>query len=190
MSALSDTPTGSVPIACKRQLAYGVVSRRSGGIDEGADMHELIQAPARMRPLAALIAVLAAVTVAACDKPSSSQTAGQRLDSTMANAEQKANEAKDGAKAAAGEVAQSTERMAGEVSDKVKDAAITTAVNAKIAGDPNLSVMRINVDTVNGRVLLRGTAPDATASQRAQQLAATVEGVVGVDNQLVVSGKS
>ncbi len=153
-------------------------------------MHDFFQAPARMRPIAALIAVLAAATLAACDRPTSSQTAGQKLDSTMANAEQKANEAKDSAKAAAGEVAQSTERMAGEVSDKVKDAAITTAVNAKIAGDPSLSVMRINVDTVNGRVLLRGTAPDTTASQRAQQLAATVEGVVGVDNQLVVSGKS
>jgi osmotically-inducible protein OsmY len=46
--------------------------------------------------------------------------------------------------------------------DKVKDAAIITAVNAKIAGDPKLSVIRINVDTVNGHVLLRGTAPDAT----------------------------
>jgi osmotically-inducible protein OsmY len=79
--------------------------------------------------------------------------------------------------------------MAGDVSNKVKDAAITTAVNAKIAGDPKLSVMRINVDTVDGRVLLRGSAPDAGASQRAQQLAASVDGVVSVDNQLVIGGK-
>jgi len=153
-------------------------------------MHDFFQSPARMRPIAALIAVLAAATVAACDKPASSQTAGQMVDSTVARAEQKANEVKDSAKAAVGEAAQGAERTAGEVSDKVKDAAITTAVNAKIAGDPHLSVMRINVDTVNGRVQLRGTAPDATASERARQLAASVEGVVGVDNQLVVSGKS
>jgi len=153
-------------------------------------MHDFFQAPARMRTIAALAAVLAAAALAACDKGNSSQTAGQTVDSTMARVEQKANEAKDTAKAAAGEMAQDAERLAGNVGDKVKDAAITTAVNAKIAGDSRLSVMRINVDTVNGRVVLRGTAPDSTSSQRAQQLAASVEGVVGVDNQLVVSGKS
>jgi len=111
------------------------------------------------------------------------------MDRATARAEQKANQAKDSVKNAAGDVAQGTERMAAEASDKVKDAAITTAVNAKIAGDSRLSVMRINVDTVNGRVLLRGTAPDAGSSERAQQLAASVEGVVSVDNQLVVGGK-
>jgi osmotically-inducible protein OsmY len=36
---------------------------------------------------------------------------------------------------------------------------------------------------------LRGTAPDAASSERAQQLAAAVEGVQGVDNQLVIGGK-
>ena len=86
-------------------------------------------------------------------------------------------------------MAQSTERGSTEVSNKVKDAAITTAVNAKIAQDPKLSVMRINVDTVNGRVLLKGSAPDTASSERAEQLASTVDGVVSVDNQLVVSGK-
>jgi Predicted periplasmic or secreted lipoprotein len=142
-----------------------------------------------MRSIAALAAVLAAAALAACDRPASSDTAGQKMDRATARAEQKANQAKDSVKNAAGDAAQGTERMAGEVSNKVKDAAITTAVNAKIAEDSRLSVMRINVDTVNGRVLLRGTAPDAGSSERAQQLAASVEGVVSVDNQLVVSGK-
>ena len=152
-------------------------------------MHETLQAPARMRPIAALAVVLAAAALAACDRPNSSQTTGQRIDNATTRAEQKANEAKDSAKSAAGEVAQGTERVAREVSNKVKDAAITTAVNAKIAGDSHLSVMRINVDTVNGRVLLRGTAPDASSSERAQQLASSVDGVVSVDNQLVIGGK-
>jgi osmotically-inducible protein OsmY len=137
-----------------------------------------------------LAAVLAAAALAACDKPSSPPTAGQAPDAPVARGEQKPSEAMESAKSAAKEAAQSTERAVGEMGDKVKDAAITTAVNAKIAGDPKLSVVRINVDTVNGRVLLRGTAPDATSSERAQQLAASVDGVVGVDNQLVISGKS
>jgi len=153
-------------------------------------MHEFFRTPDRMRPIAALAAVLVAAALAACDRPSSPPTGGQRPDTTVARGEQKANEAKESAKSAANEAAQTTERAAGEMGDKVKDAAITTAVNAKIAGDPRLSVVRVNVDTVNGRVLLRGTAPDTTSSERAQQLAASVEGVVGVDNQLVISGKS
>jgi hyperosmotically inducible periplasmic protein len=152
-------------------------------------MHDFLRTSSRMRPTVALAAVLAVAALAACDRPASSDTAGQRTDSATARAEQRANQAKDTARSAANEAAQGTERMAGEVSDKVKDAAITTAVNAKIAGDPRLSVMRINVDTVNGRVLLRGTAPDAASSERAQQLAAGVEGVQGVDNQLVIGGK-
>jgi hyperosmotically inducible protein len=152
-------------------------------------MHNFLETPSRMRPIAALALALAAASLVACDKSDPSQTAGQRMDNAAARAEQKAREAKDDVKSATGQMAQSTERGANEVSNKVKDAAITTAVNAKIAGDSRLSVMRINVDTVNGRVLLRGTAPDASAAEQAQQLAASVEGVVSVDNQLVIGGK-
>lgn len=158
-------------------------------------MHNLIQSPPRMRPLAALAATLAVLALAACDRPNPPNTpnnpesAGQRADNAMARAEQKAGQAKEEAKSAANQAAQGAERMAGDAANTVKDAAITTAVNAKIAGDPRLSVMRINVDTVNGRVVLKGNAPDAASKDRAQQLASSVEGVLGVDNQLVVGGK-
>jgi len=152
-------------------------------------MHHLIPSPSRMRPLAALAAVLAATALAACDRPNSPETVGQQVDNAMARAEQKAEQANQQAKSTANEVAQGAERMAGDAANTVKDAAITTAVNAKIAGDQRLSVLRINVDTVNGQVVLRGNAPDAASKERAQQLASSVEGVLGVDNQLVVGGK-
>jgi osmotically-inducible protein OsmY len=141
-----------------------------------------------MRAVAALAALLAMAALSACDR-NDSQTAGQRMDNATARTEQKAQEAKEDAKDAAGKVAQATEKAGNEVSNKVKDAAITTAVNAKIAQDKKLSVLRINVDTVDGKVLLKGSAPDAGSAERAQQLAASVEGVVSVDNQLVVGGK-
>jgi len=149
----------------------------------------------RLRPGAALMAALLAAALAACVKPGDSQQqpqqgaqgAGEKQDSTMvARAEQKANEMKEGVKSAGNNAAQSTERAATDVSDKVKDAAITSAVNAKLAEDKGLSAMRINVDTVNGRVSLRGSAPDAPSRERAQTLASAVDGVVSVDNQLVV----
>jgi len=156
-------------------------------------MHNLIETcPSRMRPLAAaaavVVALLAAAALVACDK-AGPQTVGQKIDAATASAEQKATEVKDDVKTAASQAADKAQQMAAGAANTVNDAAITTAVNAKIAQEPKLSALRINVDTVNGRVVLRGSAPDAAASERARQLAASVEGVLSVDNQLVVSSK-
>lgn len=143
-----------------------------------------------LRPLAALTAVLAATALTACNRPSEPReprTAGERVDSAVARAEQKGGEIAGDVQSAAGKAAQSTGKAAAEVGDKVKDAAITTAVNAKLSQDSKLSVLRINVDTVNGRVALRGSAPDTVSRERAEQLASSVDGVVSVDNQLVVA---
>jgi osmotically-inducible protein OsmY len=76
---------------------------------------------------------------------------------------------------------------AAEAKDKVSDAAITTSVKAEIAKDPNLSALKINVDTDNGHVALRGSAPTPEARDHATALASGVKGVVGVDNELHVS---
>ena len=140
----------------------------------------------RLRPIAAVTAALTVTALAACNRPADDRTAGERVDQTVAKTERKANEVREETKSAAGNVNQTTECAATDVSDKVKDAAITTAVNAKLAQDKTLSALRIDVDTVGGRVSLRGTAPDPAARERATTLASTVDGVVAVDNQLVV----
>jgi hypothetical protein len=156
-------------------------------------MRNLIETcPSRMRPLAAaaavVVAVLAAAALVACNK-SEPQTVGQKIDAATAGAEKKATDIKDDAKSAASDVANKAEQMTSDAANTVKDAAITTAINAKIAQDPKLSVLRISVDTVGGRVVLRGNAPDSGSSERARQLAASIDGVVSVDNQLVIGGK-
>lgn len=143
----------------------------------------------RLRPIVAVAAALAVTALAACDRAPEDRTAGERVDSAIAKSEQKAGAMKDDAKAAAADAGRSVQSAANDMSDKVKDAAITTAVNAKLAQDKGLSALRIDVDTVNGRVSLRGTAPDAAARERATTLASAVDGVVSVDNQLVVSAK-
>lgn len=74
-----------------------------------------------------------------------------------------------------------------ESNSKLKDASITTEINVGLAKDPALSALKINVDTNDGRVLLKGTAPDPAARERATQLAQAVTGVVSVDNQLQVT---
>lgn len=156
-----------------------------------------------------LVATLAALTLTACGRDDS-RTAGQQLDSTIAKVEQKAGEIKaeaqvDAAKAQSrtevaankageainqtmGKVATQVENTAEVVSDKMADASITTRVNAELAKDTTLSALRINVDTVNGKVSLRGSAPSSLARDRATTLAAKVKGVSAVDNQLDVRG--
>lgn len=156
-----------------------------------------------------LAVALAALTLTACNR-ADDRTAGQKLDSAIAKAEQQTDAAKadlqkeaDAAKVraqdaadqagktvdqAVNKVANKVESAAGTVAATVADAAITASVNAELAKDTTLSAMRINVDTVNGRVLLRGTAPSVRDRDRASQLAAGVKGVNGVDNKLDVRG--
>ncbi|MEY4564476.1 MAG: hypothetical protein RLZZ618_3753 [Pseudomonadota bacterium] len=97
-----------------------------------------------------------------------------------------AREAGQEVKQAGDRASQDLKQASNSAGDKVADAVITTSVNAELAKDSSLSALRINVDTVAGRVALHGTAPSATARDRATQLAAAVKGVVSVDNQLRV----
>jgi osmotically-inducible protein OsmY len=92
----------------------------------------------------------------------------------------------DQAKQAGRDMAQDAKSATDKAGDKVADAVITTSVNAELAKDSSLSALKINVDTANGRVALRGTAPSEAARERATQLASNVKGVVSVDNQLSV----
>lgn len=72
--------------------------------------------------------------------------------------------------------------------DKVDDATITAQVSAGLARDPDLSATRINVDTRDGVVTLKGPAATAAAKQRAETIARGVKGVTSVSNELQVAG--
>lgn len=76
------------------------------------------------------------------------------------------------------------------VGQKFDDAKIVTVVNADLVKDKDLSAVKINVDSTQGKVVLRGTAPSATAKARAESIAKGVNGVVSVDNQLMVGENS
>ena len=122
-----------------------------------------------------LCAISAAVlALSGCDRRDDT-TVGQKVDSAVAKTEQGAADASKAAKDATSQMAQT-----------VNDATITAAVNADLAKDPELSALRINVDTKEGRVALYGTAPSDEAKKRAEKLALDEKGVVAVDNQLGV----
>lgn len=127
-------------------------------------------------PIGALALIAAATfALAACDRAGDDRTVGQQTDAAVAAAKN------EGA---------ATMNRAGEAMDKagaaMSDAAITASVNAELAKDSTLSALKIDVDTSNGRVALKGSAPDAAARERATTLASSVKGVVSVDNQLEV----
>jgi len=126
-------------------------------------------------PLLALAA--ASLLLTGCNRGADTTTAGEKVDAAAAKTESAMNNA-----------ANKVENAADRAGAKMDDAGITAKVNAELAKDPALSALKINVDTSNGRVVLRGTAPDSAARDRATQLASNVQGVNAVDNQLEVRG--
>ncbi len=139
-------------------------------------------------PLTAVL--VAALGLAACDRKPEQATVGQQIDSAVAKVEQKTDATMATVEQKTEATVAKIEQKTGEVMDsaklKVKDATITTRINAELARDKSLSALKINVDTHAGRVALKGSAPDATSRDRATQLAQRVDGVVGVDNQLEI----
>lgn len=142
----------------------------------------------RLVPLAAALA--AAFALAACNRNDDAMTAGQKVDETVAKVEQKTDQAQASMERGAEQAKQAATEAGDKMAGVVSDATITTTVNAELAKDDKLSAIKINVDTSQGRVALRGTAPDAESKDRATRIAANVKGVMSVDNQLTIDAKS
>lgn len=85
----------------------------------------------------------------------------------------------------AGMNASPTTRTAGQAID---DVTIGTKLKAALVADPELSALKINVDTTQGAVRLRGEVKSMALRRKAEELARKIEGVKSVDNQLVITG--
>lgn len=142
-------------------------------------------------------AVILLTALAACGKKVDDQSVGQKLDSAVAKTEQAALDAKaktesslgkaeDAMKNAASKAESSGKSTADRVGSTMDDVSITAAVSAEFVKDPDLSALKINVDTKNGGVTLNGPAPTLAAKEKATALARAVKGVMSVDNKLVV----
>ena len=68
----------------------------------------------------------------------------------------------------------------------VTDAAITTKVKTSLLADPDVSGLRIDVDTRNGVVTLTGTVNSSAEKARALDLAGRVDNVSRVEDKLTV----
>ncbi|MCV2356480.1 BON domain-containing protein [Paucibacter sp. B2R-40] len=150
----------------------------------------------------ALAAAIIALSLAACSKEGDdARTPGKKLDDGIARVEQQSEamkadvqrgsaEAASATSAAVQDVKQASLEMREKMGADLSDAGIVTLVKARLAGDTALTASSINVDSTQGRVVLRGTAADAVAVGRAREIASGVKGVQAVDNQLTVKPKS
>ena len=72
------------------------------------------------------------------------------------------------------------------VREYVDDALITTTVKAKLAKEHAKNLVKVNVDTQDGIVNLKGTVPTAKDKAEAERLARDTKGVRDVTNTLRV----
>ncbi len=135
-------------------------------------MNEIPNTALRATGLAAVLAF--SLGLAACNRQDNA-TVGQKMDAAVQRTEQ-----------AAGEVKRDAGNMVDKVEAKVDDMSITASIKADLAKDPDLSAMKINIDTQSGVVTLSGPAPSAAAKERATTIAQNVKGVAGVNNNLQV----
>jgi hyperosmotically inducible protein len=68
----------------------------------------------------------------------------------------------------------------------VDDAAITTSVKARFVDNRHVDAASINVETLNGTVLLSGFARNSTERSTAENIARNVSGVQSVRNEISV----
>ena len=145
---------------------------------------------------AALIAALAGLAAGACDRTATDdRTVGQKLDRAVEKTQQKLAEAGekvvDKTKEAARDlkdntVTTTTDAKASDAGRAMSDTAITASVKTDFIKDPDLSVLKIDVDTKDGVVTLNGLAGNEAAKQRAEKMASSVKGVKEVRNFLTV----
>ncbi len=131
----------------------------------------------------------ASLGLAACDNRKDTSV-GQKVDGAVQRTEQAAKNGMEQARESMSSASNSASTAAKDATDKaaavIDDSAITAAVSAGLAKDPDLSAIRVDVDTKGGIVTLTGPAPTSAAKERASQIATGVKGVSSVNNQLVI----
>ena len=141
----------------------------------------------------AAVAAIALVALMGCEEVAPERTAGQKLDlaiestrDIVLDTSRKAGEKSDHAVQALKDARDAVGERATDVAVAVDDTAITGSVKAGILKDSSLDVLKIDVETRNGVVILNGLAASEAARERAGKIALATEGVSAVRNYLVV----
>jgi hyperosmotically inducible protein len=149
------------------------------------------------RNFAAFLAVTFAtlLTLGGCDRDSPPrETVGQQIDKTIDKTKIVIDKAGDKAAEAARSAEQSLkgtatklEKSGEQVAAVLGDSAITAAIKTELIKEPALKALKIDVNTVNGEVTLRGEVADQAARANAERIALSSSGVVKVNNLLRIA---
>lgn len=121
---------------------------------------------------------------------------GQQVDQNVqkANAEFKSagEQIKEGAQQAGAAIQQGAEKVQAKVEPVAKqvinDAGITAKVKTRLAADPAINALYVNVDTSHSKVTLTGKVALEAQKTEAEKVARETEGVTDVVNLLQVTG--
>ena len=142
-----------------------------------------------MRNFRGLILVVAALSAVSACSPRAEEETKDVTQKIEDKAQEIAAETADKTKEIAGEIAQKGKEVVSATGEAITDGWITAKVSAKFADDKLLKDSKINVDTKERVVTLKGTVASQAAKKQAMTIAQGTEGVVGVVNELAVKAK-
>ena len=118
------------------------------------------------------------LALAGCDRADRS-----KLES---DAKQTVSTAKQAARNAGDEIKRETKQVGDTAGQVIGDTAITAKVKTALHAEKNVRSRDIDVETFQGKVVLKGTVADKGQAELAAQVAGSVDGVKSVENRLVV----
>ncbi|SFR56608.1 hyperosmotically inducible protein [Pseudidiomarina maritima] len=125
-----------------------------------------------------ILASVAAVALSACSQ--------QEQEETRKAAQSSLEQATEATKQAASDAAEFTRETAERTGDFLSDSAITARVKTALFEADQVSAGNINVETIDGHVVLSGVVATSEEADLAVQLAQGVEGVKSVENDIEV----
>jgi osmotically-inducible protein OsmY len=136
-----------------------------------------------------ILFVVAAVAVGSACTPKAEDQAKEVTEEVKDKAREIAEETKDKTKEIAEEVVDKSKQVLSATGEAISDGWITTKIKAKFADEKLLKDSKIDVDTNDRVVKLKGTVTSAEAKDRAAAIAGGTEGVGRVVNLLVAKSE-
>ena len=118
------------------------------------------------------------LTLAGCDRADRS-----KLES---DAKQTMSTAKQAARNAGDEIKRETKEVGDTAGQVIGDTAITTKVKTALHAEKDVRSRDIDVETFQGKVVLKGAVADKRQIELAGRVARSVDGVKSVENRLIV----
>ena len=136
-----------------------------------------------------LATLFAGASCSSKDKEQARQSVQDLEDKTKEAAKDAADKTKEVATDVATDVANKSKQVVSATGEAITDGWITTKVKAKFADDKLLKDSKIDIDTSERVVTLKGTVASEDARKSAVTIAGGTEGVVRVVDQIVVKAK-